>query len=255
MPLFLVQWSLSFGATSSSFMHYTIKCGCIVKNNIFQYTRWSHIRWTGKSLCSRKKLFCSREIRVPYELFSSCKLAILILCLEMESKQPFEAMKSFFFLNFGKALRNVAFSIWPFTGMFFPWPCKRNSHSCWSVSGLCMLQGICLTYHVCISSICEALNYIVLVLDDFVYLCPSTAKSHGNRTVHQLWWPAFSERQNLVHPFWEVFWSCLPCRHVIEMSCKVYIKIEGDWACLTGVIAVIWKVLIIGLVNHLAFFE
>ena len=32
-----------------------------------RYTRWSHVRWTGKSLCSKKKLFCSREIRVPYK--------------------------------------------------------------------------------------------------------------------------------------------------------------------------------------------
>ena len=48
---------------------YTIKCGYLAKNNIFPYTRWSHVRWTGKSLCSRKKLFCSRENRVPYQMF------------------------------------------------------------------------------------------------------------------------------------------------------------------------------------------
>ena len=36
------------------------------QNNIFPYTRWSHVRWTGESLCFRKKLFCSREITVPY---------------------------------------------------------------------------------------------------------------------------------------------------------------------------------------------
>ena len=32
----------------------------------FPYTRWSHVSWTGKSLCSMKNLFCFREIEFPY---------------------------------------------------------------------------------------------------------------------------------------------------------------------------------------------
>ena len=30
---------------------HTFKCGCLWKYNIFPYTRRSHVRWTGKSLC------------------------------------------------------------------------------------------------------------------------------------------------------------------------------------------------------------
>ena len=45
---------------------HTIKSGCHGKNNIFPYTRWSHVSWTGKSFCSLKSLFCFREIELPY---------------------------------------------------------------------------------------------------------------------------------------------------------------------------------------------
>ena len=31
---------------------HTFKGGCLGKYNIFPYTRRSHVRWTGKSLCS-----------------------------------------------------------------------------------------------------------------------------------------------------------------------------------------------------------
>ena len=68
VPLSKCSWCFSnillitFQPITFEPINYTTR-GCLAKENIFPYARWSQISWICESLCSSKKLFCYREIR------------------------------------------------------------------------------------------------------------------------------------------------------------------------------------------------